>query len=184
MQNNFLYKVLNHKTTLKVFPYHFQLYPHDIIHYQRFRTCSKWKSSCRQLSAICEIYWLVSFRFFSFFASFFCASLHMPFVVLFYCICFFLLFFFVALLCRGHCPFSILLASCGTFLASASALGVLFTREMLSNFSKTCNVFGYVACVLCCLFFLVLVLFLCLSLGHFSVRKLQTFLGYIVCVCV
>lgn len=97
---------------------------------------------------------------------------------------FFFSFFFVALLCRGHCPFSILLASCGTFLASASALGVLFMREMLSNFSKTCNVFGYVACVLCCLFFLVLVLFLCLSLGHFSVRKLQTFLGYVMFLCV
>lgn len=54
------------------------------------------------------------------------------------CSSFFSIFFL--LLCRGHCPFSILLASCDTFLASALVLGVLFMREMLSNFPKTCNV--------------------------------------------
>lgn len=129
----------------------------------------------------------VLFSFFRF--LFFCASLHMPFVVLFYCICFFFGFFFCfffALLCRGHCPFSILLASCGTLLASASALGVLFMREMLSNFPKTCNVFGYVACVCCAVSFFSFSFSFSLSvcLGHFSVRKLQTFLGYVMFLCV
>lgn len=121
-----------------------------------------------------------------FFASFFSVPVYTCLLLCSFIVFVFFFCFFFALLCRGHCPFSILLASCGTLLASASALGVLFMREMLSNFPKTCNVFGYVACVYCAVSFFSFSFSFSLSvcLGHFSVRKLQTFLGYVMFLCV
>lgn len=118
---------------------------------------------------------------------FFCVSLHVSLVVVLLFFFFFYFIFFFLLLCRGHCPFSILLASCGTFLASDLVLGVLFMREMLSNFPKTCNVFGCVACVC-----VSLALSLSLSLALFGATSVcgnykLLFWGYVIlctCLCV